>query len=183
MPTRRHCVLVQVRVSCQRSDSESPPIHTYSPPTQPPAPPVHQPVPLISSTMSSSSQTLTGSSATARSLSRPETATLSQEIQGGGSNGDESSGSSEEASDSEAEEIAELARKHAALLKKKQNLEDAEAARVRDERLAAYKAKKDLKPKVAAKSIVTLDVKPWGMLRPFLSFAPEQSMLTSLPHR
>ena len=47
--------------------------------------------------------------------------------------------------------------------------EDAEAARVRDERLAAYKAKKDLKPKIAAKSIVTLDVKPWGMLRPILS--------------
>jgi len=39
--------------------------------------------------------------------------------------------------------------------------EDAEAVRVREERLAAYRAKKDLKPKVAAKSIVTMDVKPW----------------------
>jgi len=39
--------------------------------------------------------------------------------------------------------------------------EDAEAARVREERLAAYRAKKELKPKIAAKSIVTLDVKPW----------------------
>jgi len=41
--------------------------------------------------------------------------------------------------------------------------EDAEAVRVREERLAAYKAKKDAKPKLAAKSIVTIDVKPWGM--------------------
>jgi elongation factor 1-beta len=39
--------------------------------------------------------------------------------------------------------------------------EDAEAARIRDERLAEYKKKKDAKPKPAAKSIVTLDVKPW----------------------
>ncbi|KAI8632390.1 hypothetical protein F5Y19DRAFT_462836 [Xylariaceae sp. FL1651] len=39
--------------------------------------------------------------------------------------------------------------------------EDAEAVRVREERLAAYKAKKEAKPKVAAKSVVTLDVKPW----------------------
>ncbi|KAI1107505.1 putative elongation factor 1-beta [Jackrogersella minutella] len=39
--------------------------------------------------------------------------------------------------------------------------EDAEAVRVREERLAAYKAKKDTKPKLAAKSVVTLDVKPW----------------------
>jgi elongation factor 1-beta len=41
--------------------------------------------------------------------------------------------------------------------------EDAEAAKIRDERLAAYNAKKSLKTKPAAKSIVTLDVKPWGM--------------------
>lgn len=41
--------------------------------------------------------------------------------------------------------------------------EDAEAARVREERLAAYREKKAAKPKVAAKSVVTLDVKPWGM--------------------
>ncbi|KAI1208883.1 putative elongation factor 1-beta [Annulohypoxylon truncatum] len=39
--------------------------------------------------------------------------------------------------------------------------EDAEAVRVREERLAAYKAKKDAKPKTIAKSVVTLDVKPW----------------------
>ncbi|KAM7191145.1 elongation factor 1-beta [Naviculisporaceae sp. PSN 640] len=39
--------------------------------------------------------------------------------------------------------------------------EDAEAVRVREERLAAYRAKKEAKPKPSAKSIVTLDVKPW----------------------
>lgn len=40
--------------------------------------------------------------------------------------------------------------------------EDAEAARLRDERLAAYREKKALKPKTIAKSVVTMDVKPWG---------------------
>ena len=39
--------------------------------------------------------------------------------------------------------------------------EDAEAAKVREERLAAYKEKKAAKPKVAAKSVVTMDIKPW----------------------
>ncbi|KAK8089843.1 hypothetical protein PG997_004804 [Apiospora hydei] len=39
--------------------------------------------------------------------------------------------------------------------------EDPETVRVREERLAAYREKKAAKPKVAAKSIVTLDVKPW----------------------
>jgi elongation factor 1-beta len=39
--------------------------------------------------------------------------------------------------------------------------EDPEAVRVREERLAAYNAKKAAKPKPVAKSIVTLDVKPW----------------------
>jgi elongation factor 1-beta len=39
--------------------------------------------------------------------------------------------------------------------------EDAEAARVREERLAAYREKKAAKPKLAAKSVVTLDIKPW----------------------
>ncbi|KAI0013457.1 hypothetical protein F4779DRAFT_613607 [Xylariaceae sp. FL0662B] len=39
--------------------------------------------------------------------------------------------------------------------------EDAEAARIREERLAAYKAKKEAKPKPAAKSVVSMDVKPW----------------------
>ena len=40
--------------------------------------------------------------------------------------------------------------------------EDAEAVRLREERLAEYKKKKEGKVKPAAKSIVTLDVKPWG---------------------
>jgi len=39
--------------------------------------------------------------------------------------------------------------------------EDAEAARVREERLAAYAAKKDKKPGPIAKSSVLLDCKPW----------------------
>ncbi|KAL2151494.1 hypothetical protein VTH82DRAFT_6592 [Thermothelomyces myriococcoides] len=39
--------------------------------------------------------------------------------------------------------------------------EDAEAARIREERLAEYRKKKESKPKAVAKSIVTLDVKPW----------------------
>ncbi|KAI8722893.1 hypothetical protein NCS52_00434700 [Fusarium sp. LHS14.1] len=39
--------------------------------------------------------------------------------------------------------------------------EDAEAARVREERLAEYRKKKESKPKPAAKSVVILDVKPW----------------------
>ena len=42
--------------------------------------------------------------------------------------------------------------------------EDAEAARVREERLAEYRKKKESKPKPAAKSVVILDVKPWGTL-------------------
>jgi len=40
--------------------------------------------------------------------------------------------------------------------------EDAEAAKQREANLAAYKKKKEGKAKPAAKSIVTLDVKPWG---------------------
>jgi len=39
--------------------------------------------------------------------------------------------------------------------------EDAEAARIRDERLAEYKKKKEGKTKPAAKTSVTMDVKPW----------------------
>jgi len=39
--------------------------------------------------------------------------------------------------------------------------EDAEAERVKNERLAAYQAKKAAKPKTIAKSVVTLEVKPW----------------------
>ncbi|KIP03020.1 hypothetical protein PHLGIDRAFT_111339 [Phlebiopsis gigantea 11061_1 CR5-6] len=38
---------------------------------------------------------------------------------------------------------------------------DEEAERVKAERVAAYNAKKANKPKVAAKSVVTLEVKPW----------------------
>ncbi|TQW08107.1 elongation factor 1-beta [Cordyceps javanica] len=41
--------------------------------------------------------------------------------------------------------------------------EDAEAAKIREERLAAYREKKAAKPKTIAKSVVTMDVKPWGM--------------------
>lgn len=41
--------------------------------------------------------------------------------------------------------------------------EDAENERLKAERLAAYNIKKAGKVKPAAKSIVTLDVKPWGM--------------------
>lgn len=39
--------------------------------------------------------------------------------------------------------------------------EDDEASRIREERLAAYAAKKSKKPVLIAKSSVTLDVKPW----------------------
>jgi elongation factor 1-beta len=39
--------------------------------------------------------------------------------------------------------------------------EDAEAERVKQERLKAYAEKKATKPKTIAKSLVTLDVKPW----------------------
>ncbi|KAG7292586.1 hypothetical protein NEMBOFW57_002621 [Staphylotrichum longicolle] len=39
--------------------------------------------------------------------------------------------------------------------------EDAEVVHIREERLAAYKEKKAAKPKVAAKSVVIMDVKPW----------------------
>ncbi|KAJ5238400.1 elongation factor 1-beta [Penicillium chermesinum] len=39
--------------------------------------------------------------------------------------------------------------------------EDPEAARVHEERLAAYKAKKATKQKPVAKSVVILEVKPW----------------------
>lgn len=39
--------------------------------------------------------------------------------------------------------------------------EDAEAERIKAERVAAYAAKKANKPKTIAKSLVTLDIKPW----------------------
>lgn len=53
--------------------------------------------------------------------------------------------------------------------------EDEQAKRVREENLAAYKKKKEGKTKPAAKSIVTLDVKPWGM---FGLFACGEAALT-----
>ncbi|XP_043254614.1 elongation factor 1-beta' [Colletes gigas] len=40
--------------------------------------------------------------------------------------------------------------------------EDAEAVRIREERLKAYAEKKSKKPAVIAKSSLVLDVKPWG---------------------
>jgi elongation factor 1-beta len=40
--------------------------------------------------------------------------------------------------------------------------EDAEVVKEREARLAEYKKKKEAKPKPAAKSLVTLEVKPWG---------------------
>jgi len=42
--------------------------------------------------------------------------------------------------------------------------EDEEAKKVKEANLAAYKKKKEGKVKPAAKSIVTMDVKPWGTL-------------------
>ncbi|XP_058798072.1 probable elongation factor 1-delta isoform X4 [Phymastichus coffea] len=39
--------------------------------------------------------------------------------------------------------------------------EDAEAAKIREERLAAYAAKKSKKPALIAKSNIILDIKPW----------------------
>lgn len=41
--------------------------------------------------------------------------------------------------------------------------EDAEAEKLKAERLAEYRKKKEGKTKPAAKSVVTMDVKPWGM--------------------
>jgi elongation factor 1-beta len=40
--------------------------------------------------------------------------------------------------------------------------EDAEAAKIREQRLEEYRKKKEGKVKPAAKSLVTMDVKPWG---------------------
>jgi elongation factor 1-beta len=46
---------------------------------------------------------------------------------------------------------------------------DEEAEKLKAERLAEYNKKKAGKVKPAAKSIVTLDVKPWGMFSKFLA--------------
>ena len=48
--------------------------------------------------------------------------------------------------------------------------EDAAAAALREERLAEYRKKKEGKVKPAAKSVVTMDVKPWGTFFSFLFF-------------
>lgn len=40
--------------------------------------------------------------------------------------------------------------------------EDPEVVKEREARLAEYKKKKESKPKAIAKSLVTLEVKPWG---------------------
>lgn len=47
--------------------------------------------------------------------------------------------------------------------------EDPEVVKEREARLAEYKKKKEAKAKPAAKSLVTLEVKPWGKLNFFLS--------------
>lgn len=54
--------------------------------------------------------------------------------------------------------------------------EDEEAKKKREEKLSAYKKSKEGKTKPAAKSIVTLDVKPWGMCI-FLSQAPSSKIV------
>lgn len=54
--------------------------------------------------------------------------------------------------------------------------EDAEAARIREERLAEYRKKKEGKTKPAAKSVVTLDVKPWGTFAYTLPLWGERSV-------
>lgn len=61
--------------------------------------------------------------------------------------------------------------------------EDAEAVRIREENLAAYKKKKEGKTKPAAKSLVTLDVKPWGKLQCLLDFFNRFSPFPFLPLR
>lgn len=50
--------------------------------------------------------------------------------------------------------------------------EDPEVVKEREARLAEYKQKKAAKPKPAAKSLVTLEVKPWGkFISSFLEIA------------
>ena len=57
---------------------------------------------------------------------------------------------------------------------------DAEAVKQREANLAAYKKKKEGKTKPAAKSIVTLDVKPWGEIS-LLSLFPTPLQNESKP--
>jgi elongation factor 1-beta len=56
--------------------------------------------------------------------------------------------------------------------------EDPEAVRIREERLAEYRKKKESKAKPAAKSIVTLDVKPWGEFHVLWGSAGRLEILT-----
>jgi elongation factor 1-beta len=56
--------------------------------------------------------------------------------------------------------------------------EDEEAKKVKEANLAAYKKKKEGKVKPAAKSLVTLDVKPWGTC--YMQSGWADSVLTSL---
>lgn len=59
--------------------------------------------------------------------------------------------------------------------------EDVEAAKLREERLAEYRKKKEGgKPKPAAKSIVTLDVKPWGTFIQFSMLLVAESLSSGL---
>jgi elongation factor 1-beta len=55
--------------------------------------------------------------------------------------------------------------------------EDVEAAAQREKNLEEYRKKKALKQKPAAKSIVTLDVKPWGQCCPGLCGAVNDRQL------
>jgi elongation factor 1-beta len=59
--------------------------------------------------------------------------------------------------------------------------EDPEVVKKREENLAAYRKKKESKGKPVAKSLVTLDVKPWGASRPpgFPSPAPFRIIVRS----
>ena len=47
--------------------------------------------------------------------------------------------------------------------------EDPEVVKEREARLAEYRKKKEAKPKPVAKSLVTLEVKPWGMFHLHIS--------------
>lgn len=57
--------------------------------------------------------------------------------------------------------------------------EDPEVVAEREQRLADYKKKKEGKAKPAAKSIVILDVKPWGALHIYTCIRPGTILLTA----
>ncbi|KAI5288639.1 Translation elongation factor 1 beta, partial [Ascosphaera acerosa] len=54
--------------------------------------------------------------------------------------------------------------------------EDAAVVAEREKRLAEYRAKKAAKPKPAAKTAVTMEVKPWGAYRPAPAFDDETNL-------